>query len=120
MRGWMLKRNSSHSGFSLVEVLLIIAVIGLLLGIALPNQLRAGREANGFHCIANLEDIHSAIQKWSAERDGQNPDAKVTMEDIKSYLPRENIQCPSGGHYILTTADEAPKCSVDGHALLGP
>lgn len=115
-----MKTVSNTSGFSLVEVLLMIAVIGLLLGIALPNQLRAAKKADGFHCRANLEDIQSAIQKWSAEYDGQNPDAKVTMEDIKSYLPRENIQCPSGGHYTLTTASEAPKCSVDGHALIGP
>jgi competence protein ComGC len=116
----IVKTVTDTSGFSLVEVLLMIAVIGLLLGIALPNQLRAAKKANGFHCRANLEDIQSAIQKWSAEHDGQNPDAKVTLEDIKSYLARENLQCPSGGHYTLTTASEAPKCSVDGHALIGP
>ena len=116
----MVKTVSATSGFSLVEVLLVIAVIGLLLGIALPNQLRAAKEANGFHCRAHLEDIQSAIQKWSTEHDGQNPDAKVTLEDLKSYLPRGLVQCPSGGHYTLTTASEAPRCSVDGHALIGP
>ena len=120
MGGSMVKRLPATSGFSLVEVLLIIVVIGLLLGIALPNQLRAAKEANGFHCRANLEDIKSAIQKWSTEHDGQNPDGKVTLENIKSFLARENIQCPSGGHYTVTTASEAPKCSVDGHALIGP
>ena len=116
----MVKTVPATSGFSLVEVLLIIVVIGLLLGIALPNQLRAAKKAKGFHCRANLEDIQSAFQKWSAEHDGQNPEPKVTLEDLKPYLPRSMIQCPSGGHYTLTTASEAPKCSVDGHALIGP
>ena len=120
MGGSMLKRLPATSGFSLVEVLLIIVVIGFLLGVALPNQLRAAKEAKGFHCRSNLEDIQSAIQEWADENGGQNSAAKVTLEDIKSYLARGKIQCPSGGQYILTTTDEAPKCSVDGHALLGP
>ena len=116
----MVKTVPATSGFSLVEVLLIIAVIGFLLGVAMPNQLRAQKKADGYHCRANLEDIQFAIQKWSAENGGQDPDAKLTWEDIKSYLARGKAQCPSGGHYTLTTAGEAPKCSVDGHALVGP
>ena len=105
------------AGFSLVEVLLIVAIIGLLLGVALPNQLRAAKQADTHHCRANLEDLQSALRQWSAANSSENPDATVTMEMLQKYLARKSLRCPSGGQYTLTPAGQPPTCSRKGHAL---
>jgi len=104
------------SGFTLVEVLLLLAIVGLLLGVALPNSLRAQNKADAHHCRANLEDIQYAIQSWiSTESIG--PGEKVTIEIIREYLDEGEVSCPSGGRYILSTVREKPSCTVEGHSL---
>jgi len=109
-----MRTSSAETGFSLAEVLLIIAVIGLLLGVAVPNQLRAAKQADGHHCRANLEVIQAAIREWKQEN-GET-DKPFTLGILADYLHRKNLQCPSGGQYTIGTA---PACSVDGHGLSG-
>lgn len=104
------------AGFSLVEVLLIIAIIGLLLGVALPNQLRAAKQADENHCIANLEVIQAAIRDW--KKANADVDKPLTLEMLQEHLHRKNLQCPSGGKYTLKSGP-APACSVAGHGMPG-
>jgi len=111
-----MKKVYSTSGFTLVEVLLLLAIVGLLLGVALPNSLRAHKKANAHHCRANLEDIQYAIQSW-VSTDSVGPGEKVTFEAIRKYLDRGGISCPSGGHYIFSAVREEPSCTVEGHSL---
>ncbi len=111
-----MKTVYSTLGFTLVEVLLLLAIVGLLLGVALPNSLRAQKKANAHHCRANLEDIQYAIQSWvSTESIG--PEEKVTFEVIWKYLDRGEISCPSGGQYIFSAVSDKPSCTVKGHFL---
>ena len=111
-----MKTDCSTSGFTLVEVLLLLAIVGLLLGVALPNSLKAREDADAHHCRANLEDIQYAIQSWvSTESIG--PEGKVTIEIIQEYLDEREVSCPSGGKYILSAVREKPSCTVEGHSL---
>ena len=104
------------SGFTLVEVLLLLVLVGLLLGVALPNSLRAQKKADAHHCRVNLEDIQYAIQEWDSTG-SIGPGKKVTIEIIREYLDEGEVSCPSGGQYILSTVREKPSCTVEGHSL---
>ena len=111
-----MKTVRATSSFTLVEVLLLLAIVGFLLGVALPNSLRAQKKANAHHCRANLEDIQYAIQEWiSTESIGQ--EEKVTLGLILKYLDEGDVSCPSGGRYILSSVRERPSCTVEGHSL---
>jgi len=115
--GLKMKPNQAASGFTLIEVLLLLVVVGFLLGVALPNSIRAQKEANAHHCRANLEDIQYAIQLW-VSTGSVGPGEKVTFEKILEHLDRGRVNCPSGGDYNLSAVGEKPSCTIEGHSLM--
>lgn len=112
-----MKLNTSRkAGFTLVEIMIVVAIIGLLAAIAIPNFVRARATSQKNACINNLRQIDGAVQQWALENK-QAPDAGVTYTDIKDYLKRE-VVCPSGGttfdnSYTLDTVADAPVCKLD-------
>ena len=109
-----MKNISSHkSGFTLVEIMIVVAIIGLLASIAIPTYAQARGTAYRNVCISNLQQIEGAIQRWSLDmhKDEGQP---VTYSDIRGYL-RHSVVCPAGGttfedSYTLTTVDAPPVC----------
>ena len=105
--------NSQKGGFTLVEIMIVVAIIGLLATIAIPNFAKARQTARKNACISNLRQIDGAIQQWALDlkRDEGQP---VTYSDIKSYL-KNDVTCPAGGttfddSYSITTVDASPTC----------
>ena len=109
-----MKRSTSRAGgFTLVEIMIVVAIIGLLASIAIPNFVKARTTAQRQACIANLQQIDGAIQQWAAET-RQGDDATVTGADVLPYL-KNAVRCPSGGKtfadsYSLTTVAARPAC----------
>ena len=100
-------------GFTLVEIMIVVAIIGMLASIAIPNYAQSRMVAHKNVCISNLQQIDGAIQRWSLEmkKDEGQP---VTYGDIRGYL-QHAVVCPSGGtsfedSYTITTVDAAPAC----------
>jgi prepilin-type N-terminal cleavage/methylation domain-containing protein len=109
-----MKRSTSRAGgFTLVEIMIVVAIIGLLASIAIPNFVKARTTAQRQACIANLQQIDGAIQQWAAET-RQGDDATVTGADVLPYL-KNAVVCPSGGKtfadsYSVTTVAARPTC----------
>ncbi len=109
-----MKNIRSHSsGFTLVEIMIVVAIIGLLASIAIPNYAQSRNTARRNVCISNLQQIEGAIQRWSLDTN-KDEGATVAYSDIQGYLKRA-VVCPSGGtcfedSYTITTVDAAPTC----------
>ena len=109
----MKNRTSRKSGFTLVEIMIVVAIIGLLAAIAIPNFVRARTQSQKNACINNLRQIDGAVQTWALENK-REANANVTFSDIVSYLKNE-VMCPAGGtdfggSYTITIVTNRPVC----------
>lgn len=108
-----MKKN--RQGFTLVEIMIVVLIIGLLAAIAIPSFTRARERARTNTCINNLRQISSAIEQWAMENnldDGEAADG-ADWTAIRGGFP----ECPSGGAYSNLVVGEDPECDQDNHVL---
>jgi prepilin-type N-terminal cleavage/methylation domain-containing protein len=113
---------SRKSGFTLVEIMIVVAIIGLLAAIAIPNFLRARNTAQRNACISNLHQIDGGKQQWAIENKKPGT-ATPTKDDVLLYIKNEQFPtCPGGGTYTIGTVDTNPTCNAPtgDHTLSQP
>lgn len=92
-------KNASTQGFTLVEIMIVVAVIGLLAALAVPNFARARGYSQANTCIENLRQIDSAVQQWALET-GKATSLAADPNQIIQYLnPGTMPKCPTGAEY---------------------
>ena len=88
-------RTSRNSGFTVVEIVIVVGIIGLSAVIAIPNFVRANSVSQKNACINNLYQIRCAVYQWALETKTPSGSA-VQYSDIRVYL-RYSVACPAGG-----------------------
>ena len=97
----MLKKNKRNAGFTLVEIKIVVAIIGLMAAIAIPNFVKARTTSQQNACINNLRLVDAAKQQWALEQRKQTTDTPASSgTDLQPYLGRG-------------VNGELPKCPVD-------
>ena len=109
-------RNSRTSGFTLVEIMIVVAIIGLLAAIAIPNFVRARTTSQINACINNLRQLDGAVQQYALEEKKAST-ASYTLDNLKPYIKldsnKEIPKCPGGGDYTPgATVADPPTCSL--------
>jgi general secretion pathway protein G len=107
-----------NAGFTLVEIMIVVAIIGLLAAIAIPNFVKARATSQQNACINNMRQIDAAVNEWALET-GQQSGASVSFPtDLSPYIKlnaNSSIPgCPAGGTYTVAAVGTSPQvtCSL--------
>lgn len=114
-------KTSFKSGFTLVEIMIVVAIIGLLASIAVPNFVKSRQQAQKIACINNLRQIEGAKQLWALETKAAST-IIPGQTDIQSYLGRGTEGtapvCPADSAQSFSSSYDpgdlsaAPRCLI--------
>ena len=104
-----------NSGFTLIEIMIVVAIIGILLGIAIPNFRAHTEKSRATACQAQLRLIKNAAALWALENKKALTDS-VDVNTLVDFFDDKKIPaCPAGGNYTAPfTAGTTPTCSLGG------
>ena len=109
---------SGRAGFTLVEIMIVVAIIGLLAAIAIPNFIRAKENAQRTACNSNLKNLAGVKAIWALENKRANTDTPTDAEIFGPTLYMSaKPECPTSGTYSLNQVDAKPTCTVPTHTL---
>jgi prepilin-type N-terminal cleavage/methylation domain-containing protein len=100
-------------GFTLVEIMIVVLIIGILLAIAIPNFVKARETSRAKSCLSNLRTIAYAKEQWAIEQKKATTDTPVdaALYGSTAYI-RQTPSCPGGGTYGINDLANYPTCTI--------
>ena len=129
----MLKMLRNRKGFTLVEVMIVVAIIALLAAIAIPNLIKVREGSDVTACLANRRTVKNAISLWAIKEEkniaalqakfGVSPAtvniSGVSGDNVEHYFNPAEAVCPSDGTTYTSTVDSngliTVSCDTTGH-----
>src|ERR1035438_5145363 len=111
-------KTSRKAAFTLVEIMIVVAIIGLLAAIAIPNFIKARATSQQNACINNLRQIDGAINLWALENMKSSGAAVGSAQTVSAYIKLNSANsvpgCPAGGSYSTGNVGDNPQvnCSL--------
>ena len=113
----------NKKAFTLIEIMIVVAIVAVIVAIAVPNYLRTGKASAKQVCINNLKQIDGAIDRWTIEN-GTHQGAVISDTDetaIYSNIDGGKPKCPSKGEYKMNAVGAEPQVTCtredEGHKL---
>ncbi len=105
--------NTRRGGFTLVEIMIVVAIIALLAAIAVPNFLRARKRTQATRALEDIRMIDSALDQYAIENNKAAQDP-VTFEALRAYLKTgSNLETNGAALYGSNfTVDRIPQISA--------
>jgi prepilin-type N-terminal cleavage/methylation domain-containing protein len=112
--------KKSRTGFTLIEIMIVVAVIATILAIAIPNFIGSSEKSRKIICIANLTKMDEAVDQWVLQ-ENISPGTAISESEVVRNIQGGKPKCPSGGIYAFYVVGVKPQvtCSLkeEGHAL---
>lgn len=103
----------NKKGFTLVEIIIVVAIVGILSAVATIHFIRARQMARNNICVTNLKQIQDAIQNWAIGENMDATDIPTTGDLVPRYI-QSWPACPQRNQsYEPCAVDEVPQCPTD-------
>ncbi|MCX7008795.1 MAG: prepilin-type N-terminal cleavage/methylation domain-containing protein [Kiritimatiellaeota bacterium] len=108
--------KKQKKGFTLVEIMIVVAIIALLAAIAVPSFMNARTKSQQSSCQNNLRLIDGAIQQYALDNSNALAASMAVLVGTNAYI-KDTPVCKGGGSYTLPTT-LAGKTSCSSHGTL--
>ena len=113
------------AAFTLVEIMIVVAIIGLLAAIAIASFTHARATSQANACINNMHQIDGAVTEWALEHGKKTGDPAPSLaDDLTPYLKLNSSgsipSCPAGGTYVMNSVGAIPQITCTLGSTVDP